>query len=99
MVVRRQIETDTSPSPNDKTQEIITLNDYKNESGFYAIPKEKWQLLSEDDRAFVKKYNNKLRKDFENDRSNNKRTIHARRSSIEDKDEGEPLPANKYSRL
>ena len=27
MVVRRQIETDTSPSPNDKTQETITLND------------------------------------------------------------------------
>ena len=83
MVVRRQVEVE---KPEQKETEIITLSHYKNDSGFYAIPNEKWQLLSQDDRSFVKFFNGKLRKELENDKRINKRTINARRSTVDDKD-------------
>ena len=83
MVVRRQVEVE---KPEQKETETITLSHYKNDSGFYAIPNEKWQLLSQDDRSFVKSFNGKLRKELENDKRINKRTINARRNTVDDKD-------------
>ena len=70
VLVRRQGRVSDS---DDSHNEEINLRDHKNDDGFYSIPSEKWQLLSDSDKEFVKSYNGKLRKELERKRSNTTR--------------------------
>ena len=83
---RNHITLRRQESKNDReSQEAIALDNHKNEAGFYAIPSEKWQQLSDDDRNFVKAFNGKLRRELT--RANGKRAISTRRNSAtEDND-------------
>ena len=83
---RNNITLRRQESRNDREEkDSLVLDNHKNDAGFYAIPRENWQQLSEDDRNFIKAYNGKLRRDFA--KSNGKRTINARRSNSSDEKE------------
>ena len=77
--------------------EILVLKNYKNDAGFYAIPNEKWQSLTEDDRKFVKSFNGKLRREMES--TNGKRYISPKRNhaknETEDDSQGNEPPTKK----
>jgi len=95
VVVRRQNE---GPVNHDDPQENIDLEKCKNESGFYAIPREKWQLLSNSDRSFVKSFNGKLRRELEQrNKADERRVVNSRRSNvnIQNNDEAVPPPPKK----
>ena len=38
---------------------------YKNEAGYYSIPRDTWQILSESDISFVKSFNGMLCKELQ----------------------------------
>ena len=77
--------------------EVLILKNYKNDAGFYAIPKEKWQSLSDTDRRFVKSFNGKLRRELENTNSN--RSISPKRGNVvienENNGHGDESPTKK----
>ena len=75
MVLRRG-ETIREASEDEENDDTVVLKDYINEAGFYSVPKEKWQILNESDRSYVKSFNEKLRKDYQKNNKkdgNNKR--------------------------
>ena len=82
---------------NEDGPEILVLKNYKNDAGFYAIPNEKWQLLTDDDRKFVKSFNGKLRREMESTNAN--RSISPKRNhtrnEVEDDQQGSESPTKK----
>lgn len=45
----------------------LSIEEYKNEKGFYSIPREIWKKLSHDDQRLIKKINGELRRKRERD--------------------------------
>ena len=81
---RNHITWRRQESRNDREDNrAVELDEHKNETGFYAIPSDKWQHLSDEERNFEKAFNGKLRRELT--RANGKRSINTRRTlSTED---------------
>ena len=76
MVLRRGEIIREASEDEELNGDTVVLKDYMNEAGFYSVPREKWQFLSESDRSYVKSHNEKLRKDYQKNNKkdgNNKR--------------------------
>lgn len=97
-MVLRRTETKREVSEDEKFEDdAIVLKNYINESGYYSVPREKWQLLSDSDRSYVKSYNGKLRKSFQkSNKSNdnikyNQRQVNTRRTVANEKTADEDI--------
>lgn len=81
------IRRNNNNNQDNEGPDILVLKNYKNDAGFYAIPNEKWQSLTDADRSFIKSFNGKLRRELENtnnnrsENTNNNRSITPKRSN------------------
>ena len=67
MIIRRMQDDIQSQEESN----IIKLDDYLTERGYYSIHSDAWFNLSDDDKSYVKSYNGKKRKESDADDGNN----------------------------
>ena len=77
IILRRQ------PMEEEKNEpQVIKLESYINERGFYSVPGNIWFLLSDEDKSHVKKHNGKLRRERSDSDNSDEKPYKKRRHNI-----------------
>ena len=101
VVIRRQ----NTPNQNEDMDKPIKLEDYKTEKGFFSVPSNVWFGLSDDDKAYVRSYNKKRRREREDSDANEdtptakrRNTIRTRRNSTDDSQASDKIAGSRKTK-
>ena len=69
---RKKIEISVRRETNENSSQsgVVDIKDHLTEFGYYSIPNEVWGELSNDDKSYIKKFNEKVRSKYRNSPSN-----------------------------